>query len=103
MASRSTGQINVRVAPAEITAWRAKAAAAGVPPSDLLRQAIARTRTWTAAAVEVERKRRAAGRFASQPAAVHQLRRRAGGWAVPGIRTAWRRIAGRMRCDRAQG
>ena len=34
-----------------------KAAEAGVPLSDLLRQAMARTRTWTAAAAEVERER----------------------------------------------
>ena len=38
-------------------AWKAKAAAAGVSPSDLLRQAMARTRTWTARAVAVERER----------------------------------------------
>ena len=47
----------VRVSPAEAAAWRAKAEAAGVPLSDLLRQAMARTRTWTAAAAEVERDR----------------------------------------------
>ena len=34
-----------------------KAAAAGVSPSDLLRQAMARVRTWTAAATQVERER----------------------------------------------
>ena len=49
MASRRTGQIHLRAAPAEVAAWRAKAEAAGVPLSDLLRQAMARTRTWTAA------------------------------------------------------
>ena len=38
-------------------AWQAKAAADGVSPSDLLRQAMARTRTWTARAVAVERER----------------------------------------------
>ena len=37
-------------------AWQAKAAA-GVSPSDLLRQAMARSRTWTARAVAVERER----------------------------------------------
>ena len=57
MADRRTGQIHLRVSPAEVAAWRAKAAAAGVPLSDLLRQAMARTRTWTAAAAEVERER----------------------------------------------
>ena len=57
MASRRTGQLHLRVSPAEIAAWRAKAEAAGVPLSDLLRQAMARTRTWTAAAAEVERER----------------------------------------------
>ena len=39
------------------TATKAKAATAGVPLSDLLRQAMARTRTWTASAAEVERER----------------------------------------------
>ena len=57
MASRRTGQIHLRAAPAEIADWRAKAAAVGVPLSDLLRQAMARTRTWTAAAASVERER----------------------------------------------
>ena len=56
MANRRTGQIHLRASPAEVAAWRAKAPAAGVPLSDLLRQAMARTRTWTAAAAEVERK-----------------------------------------------
>ena len=57
MADRRTGQLHLRVSPAEVAAWRAKAEAAGVPLSDLLRQAMARTRTWTAAAAEVERER----------------------------------------------
>ena len=57
MAKRRTGQIHLRVSPAEVAAWRAKAEAAGVPLSHLLRQAMARTRTWTAAAAEVERER----------------------------------------------
>ena len=57
MADRRTGQIHLRVSPAEVAAWRAKAEAAGVPLSDLLRQAMERTRTWTAAAAEVERER----------------------------------------------
>ncbi|MCY4030017.1 MAG: MobC family plasmid mobilization relaxosome protein [Acidobacteria bacterium] len=57
MADRRTGQLHLRVSPAEAAAWRAKAEAAGVPLSDLLRQAMARTRTWTAAAAAVERER----------------------------------------------
>ena len=57
MAERRTGQLHLRVSPAEVAAWRAKAEAAGVPLSDLLRQAMSRTRTWTAAAAEVERDR----------------------------------------------
>ena len=57
MANRRTGQLHLRVSPAEVADWRAKSAAVGVPLSDLLRQAMARTRTWTAAAAEVERER----------------------------------------------
>ena len=57
MADRRTGQIHLRVSPAEVAAWRAKAEAADVPLFDLLRQAMARTRTSTAAAAEVERDR----------------------------------------------
>ena len=56
MADRRTGQIHLRVSPTEAAAWRARAEAAGVPLSDLLRQAMARTRTWTAAA-QVKRDR----------------------------------------------
>ena len=57
MAERRTVRVHVRVSPAELAAWRAKAEAAGVPVSELLRQAMARTRTWTAPAVAVERER----------------------------------------------
>ena len=57
MAERRTVRVHVRVSPAELAAWRAKAAAVGVPLSDLLRQAMARTRTWTAPALAVERER----------------------------------------------
>ena len=57
MADRRTGQIHLRVSPAEVAEWRAKAEAAGVPLSDLLRQAMARTRTWTVAAAEAKRER----------------------------------------------
>ena len=38
MAERRTGQIHLRVSPAQFAAWRAKAHAAGLPLSDLLRQ-----------------------------------------------------------------
>ena len=47
MAERRTGQIHLRVSPAQFAAWRAKAHAAGLPLSDLLRQAMARTRNET--------------------------------------------------------
>ena len=57
MADRRTVRVHARVSPAELADWRAKSAAVGVPLSDLLRQAMARTRTWTAAAAEVERER----------------------------------------------
>ena len=57
MADRRTAVVRARVLPSEHAAWRAKAAAAGVSPSDLLRQAMARTRTWSARAVAVERER----------------------------------------------
>ena len=57
MAERRTGQLHLRVSPAEATMWRAKAEAVGVPLSDLVRRAMAHTRTWTAAAAEVERER----------------------------------------------
>ena len=49
--------VAVRVTPSESADWRAKAAAAGVPLSALIRRAMARTRTWTAPAAEVERER----------------------------------------------
>ena len=57
MADRRIVKASVRASAAEFAAWKAKAAAAGVPLSDLLRQAMARTRTWTAASAEVERER----------------------------------------------
>ena len=52
MAERRTVEVHARVSPAERASWRGKAAAAGVPVSALLRQAMARTRTWTAAAAD---------------------------------------------------
>ena len=57
MAERRTVRVHVRVSPAELAAWRAKAATVGVPLSDLLRQAMARTRAWTAPALAIERER----------------------------------------------
>ena len=45
---RRTEIATCRVSPAELAEWRAKAERAGVPVSDLLRRAMARTRTWTA-------------------------------------------------------
>ena len=56
MADRRTAVVRARVLPSEHAAWKTKAAA-GVSPPDLLRQAMARTRTWTARAVAVERER----------------------------------------------
>ena len=52
-----TALVAARVTPAEHAAWRDKAAAAGVSPSALLREAMARTRTWTAPARAVEGER----------------------------------------------
>ena len=46
-----------RVTPTEHAAWKKKAAAAGVSPSELLRRAMAQTRTWTAPARAIERER----------------------------------------------
>ncbi len=50
-------QVLVRVTEDELTSWRSKATAAGVPLSELVRRAMSRTRTWTAAAADVERER----------------------------------------------
>ena len=57
MARRRPVLVAVRLTPGESADWRAKAKAAGVPLSALIRRAMARTRTWTAPAAEVERKR----------------------------------------------
>lgn len=46
-----------RISKAELAEWRSKAAAAGVSLSALMRQAMARTHTWTAAARDIERER----------------------------------------------
>ena len=48
---------NARVTPEELEQWRGKARAAGTSLSELVRQAMARTRTWTAAARAAERER----------------------------------------------
>ncbi len=57
MGKRRTVLVAVRVTPTEFADWRAKATAAGVSLSALIRRAMARTRTWTAPAAEVERER----------------------------------------------
>ncbi len=57
VAEHRTVMVAARVTPAEHAAWREKAGAAGVSPSALLREAMARTRTWTASARAVERER----------------------------------------------
>lgn len=49
--------VAVRLTLAESADWRAKAKAAGVALSALVHRAMARTRTWTARAPEVERER----------------------------------------------
>jgi hypothetical protein len=57
MARRRPVIVAVRLTPDESADWRAKAKAAGVPLSALIRRAMAHTRTWTAPAAEVERER----------------------------------------------
>ena len=57
MSERRSVEIHLRVSPAERAAWKAKAAAAGLPLSALLRQAMARTQTWTAPAMAIESER----------------------------------------------
>ena len=57
MTDRRTATVTARVSAVELADWRAKAKAAGVPLSALVREAMARTRTWTAPAAEVERER----------------------------------------------
>ena len=54
---RRAVMVATRVTPAKHAAWQEKAAAAGVSPSGLLRDAMARTRTWTAPALAVESER----------------------------------------------
>ena len=57
MPERRTAVVTARVSATESADWRAKAKAAGVPLSALIRRAMARTRTWTARAAEIERER----------------------------------------------
>ena len=64
MPERRTAVVTARVSATESADWRAKAKAAGVPLSALIRRAMARTRTWTGEgpqgvdrAAEVERER----------------------------------------------
>jgi len=57
IAERRTVQINFRPSAVERAAWRGEAPVAGVPLSDPLRWAMARTRTWTATAADIERER----------------------------------------------
>ena len=52
---RRTVMVAARVTPAKHAAWQEKAAAAGVSPSALLREAMART--WTAPALALESER----------------------------------------------
>ena len=56
-APRRPAIAHARVSADELAVWQAKAAAAGVSLSELLRQAMARTQPWTVPAREVERER----------------------------------------------
>ena len=49
--------VQVRVRPSELAVWRSKAAAAGVPLSVLVREAMARTSAWTPTPAAAERER----------------------------------------------
>ena len=55
--SRRTAFVTVRVTEEEQREWKAKASATGRRPSELLRAAMGKTRTWTAEAAGVERER----------------------------------------------
>ena len=54
---RRTTWLQIRCTAAERTAWHAKAAAAGLPLSQLVRRALDRVRTWTAKRADLERAR----------------------------------------------
>ena len=54
---RRTTWLQIRCTAAERAAWQAKATAAGVPLSQLVRRALDRVRTWTAKRADLERAR----------------------------------------------
>lgn len=56
-AERRTTWLQIRCTAAERAAWHAKATAAGVPLSELVRRALDRVRTWTAKRADLERAR----------------------------------------------
>ena len=60
-----TAAAHARLSPAELEEWRAKAESAGLTLSELLRQAMGRTRTWTAAAAAERERTRQAARIGS--------------------------------------
>ena len=49
--------VKIRASEAERAAWHAKARAAGLSLSDLVRRSVGRVRTWTVAHTELERER----------------------------------------------
>ena len=49
--------VKIRSSEAERAAWHAKARAAGLSLSDLVRRSVGRVRTWTVAHTELERER----------------------------------------------
>lgn len=49
--------IKIRLTSAEQAAWQAKAEAAGLSVSELIRRAMCRVKTWTASNAEIERER----------------------------------------------
>ena len=49
--------VKIRASEAERAAWHAKARAAGLSLSDLVRRSVGRVRTWTVAHTELERAR----------------------------------------------
>ena len=49
--------VKIRSSDAERAAWQAKARAAGLSLSDLVRRSVGRVRTWTVAHTELERER----------------------------------------------
>ena len=52
---RRTTWLQIRCTAAERASWQAKATAAGVPLSQLVRRALDRVRTWTAKRADLER------------------------------------------------